>query len=309
MVTTTQTRGITREALMKICDGDIATVRALEALFASVRVTLPDAIDNTTVDVSSLTNRSYLVVTHAPLATPNDRTLAFTTNLSAVDGGAGNSLTLSVGGTLIAIRRFTANGTYTPTTGTKSVLVYAQGAGGQGGGSPAASVTQVANSAGGNSGAQTIGLFASGFAGAALTVGLGGATGGAGAAGQDGGDTTFGALMTAGGGKGGPADTATTANHFSDPSGTAATATGGTVANLTGNQGNAGFSIGIGVGRSGRGGVSQWGTPGSGKSASGAGGAASGFGAGGGGALSLAGGSAAAGGAGAPGFILVYEYS
>lgn len=105
-------------------------------------------------------------------------------------------------GRLIGVKVFTASGTYTPTEGTTSVIVEAQGGGGAGGGTPVTAGGQTAISASGGSGSYGIGRYTTGFAsGVPVTVGVGGTSTVAGAGGN-GGTSSFGALLSAYGGNG-----------------------------------------------------------------------------------------------------------
>lgn len=220
-------------------------------------------------------------------------------------------------GQLITVRSFTANATYTPTTGTRFVVVEVLGGGGGGGSNastPSAGFSAAA--AGGNAGGYAKSLLTSGFSGVSLTIGAGGAGGAAAAGGNDGtngGNTTFGALMTGQGGNGGPKGVAVS----SFP-------TGGTVnlVNATGISGNivngGGAIASFGILYS----AANVSTGGGASSMFGGGGApqtigatsangvnASGYGAGGGGAGSTTGFSSGSGGNGSPGIIIVHEYA
>lgn len=211
-------------------------------------------------------------------------------------------------GQLIGVQRFTANGTYTPTPGTRSIIVEAVGGGGAGGGAVATIAGQYSVGGGGGSGAYSKGRLTSGFAGASVVVGaagaaLSGATGGAG------GTSSFGALITATGGLGG----------LSQGNGAAAVVAyggGGATLGATGNIGNAGgttggygvfvpsgalFPIG-GVGAS-----SFFGGGGFGSSAL-DGGPGLAPGAGGGGSSNIPSSAARPGGLGAAGIVIVWEY-
>lgn len=107
-------------------------------------------------------------------------------------------------GRLLAVRQFTANGTYTPTAGTNSVRVTVVGGGGAGGNSAATGSGQVSVSAGGCGGGIAQSYLTSGFSGASMTIGAGGVAGGT----ADGGTTSFGALLSATGGSAGTNGTA-----------------------------------------------------------------------------------------------------
>jgi hypothetical protein len=106
-------------------------------------------------------------------------------------------------GRLLNIQVFTANGTYTPTTGTKSIVVEVQGAGGGSGGIQSLPAGWYGASGSGGAGAYAKGRFLSGFSGAPVTVGAAGAGGAnTGGAGGNGGTSSFGALVSAPGGGG-----------------------------------------------------------------------------------------------------------
>jgi len=105
-------------------------------------------------------------------------------------------------GRLLNVQIFTASGTYTPTAGTKSVVVEAVGAGGGSGGAPATNASQSGLSAPGSNGAYAKARYLSGFSGVTVTVGAGGSAGGPTTAGGNGGTTSFGALLSCPGGRG-----------------------------------------------------------------------------------------------------------
>ncbi|HHH0935236.1 TPA: hypothetical protein ACPZPX_003847, partial [Yersinia enterocolitica] len=92
---------------------------------------------------------------------------------------------------------FTSSGTYTPTAGTTSVIVEAQGAGGGGGYARATSTGYMSAGAGGGAGGYGKSRLTSGFSGVVITIGSGGSQG------VSGGDTSFGSLIVAAGGGGG----------------------------------------------------------------------------------------------------------
>lgn len=93
------------------------------------------------------------------------------------------------------LKTFTASGTYTRTPGRTAALVFNTAAGGSGGGG---------TGGGGGAGETAISLIAlAGLAPQAVNIGAGGVAPAVSTPGNDGGDTTFGSLMTAKGGKGG----------------------------------------------------------------------------------------------------------
>lgn len=108
-----------------------------------------------------------------------------------------------ISGRLLNIVKMTASGTYTPTAGTKSIIVEAIGGGGASGNLTATGPNQNAVSAAGSNGAYAKARYTSGFSSVSVTVGAGGiVNGGGGGNGGNGGTTTFGSLLTCPGGSG-----------------------------------------------------------------------------------------------------------
>ena len=105
-------------------------------------------------------------------------------------------------GRLIGVQTFNANGTYTPTAGTTSVVVEGVGGGGGSGGMPATPAGSGCISGSGAPGAYAKGRFTSGFSGVAVVIGAAGAAGSPSSNGGNGGTTSFGAVMTIPGGGG-----------------------------------------------------------------------------------------------------------
>lgn len=107
-------------------------------------------------------------------------------------------------GALINVRVFTSSATYTPTTGTNSVIIECVGGGGGGGGTTTTVAAQYSASAGGCTGAYARVRFTTGFSGAVMTIGAAGTAGAASTAvAGTGGTTSFGALISCPGGIGG----------------------------------------------------------------------------------------------------------
>lgn len=107
-------------------------------------------------------------------------------------------------GRLLAVRVITTTQTYTPTTGTKSVLVECVGGGGGGVGVPSVSSGFTSGGSGGGGGSYAKSYYTSGFSGVTVTVGAGGAGGpSTGGRGADGGTTSFGSLISCPGGSSG----------------------------------------------------------------------------------------------------------
>lgn len=208
---------------------------------------------------------------------------------------------------LISVQTFTTSGTYTPSAGTKSVIVECQGGGAAGGGAAATGVSEYSIGAGGGSGAYCKGRYTTGFSGATVTIGIGGVAI-EGYTGGNGGTTSFGALMSAPGGNGG-GTAGPSALPFAITGNVACDiATGGTIVNTKGAPG--GYSIPAATACvAGQGASSLLGMGGGINSVGENGFAASGYGSGGGGATQGPSGSALFGGSGKPGVVIIYEYA
>lgn len=216
------------------------------------------------------------------------------------------------GGRLINTQVFTSTGTYTPSVGTKSVVVEVQGAGGGGGGSIAASSGQSSIGGGGGAGAYAKGRITSAFSGVTVTIGTAGAAGGAGTAGGNGGTSSFGALISCPGGNGANASGTATIPGQQGGGVASSISIGANVINSVGSAGGFGLVVVVNFGYGGIGGASFFGgggMPGGGTGSSGAGVAATNKGAGGGGAFTAASSSAQVGGAGGAGLVTIWEYS
>jgi hypothetical protein len=207
-------------------------------------------------------------------------------------------------GRLLNVRTFTSSGTYTPTAGTKFVVVEVQGGGGGSGGVPATGSSSVAASGAGGSGAYAKAYITSGFSGVSVTVGAGGAAGTSGGGdGGTGGTSSFGSLVVCPGGNGG-LSTGTVAVSFpTSRGGSSETAapTGGNIISSKG-KGGAGSTVVNGtVGNLGTGAASPFsagGTGGDGENGSGAGGW-----------INNVSQPARAGYAGGKGLVVVWEYA
>ena len=191
-------------------------------------------------------------------------------------------------GRLIGVRTITTSGTYTPTPGTKSIIVEVQGAGG--GGSGAYAKSRIANL----DSAYTV------------IIGAGGA-GGVNGNGGNGGGTSFGKI-TAGGGYGG--GSSNSAPPIIQNASGIPTATGGNIINFSGNNPSIGMAFSANVIISGGGASSILGAGGSPHGTAGIGREATGYGAGGGGANAYQNSSAQYNGAsGSSGVVIVWEYA
>lgn len=124
-------------------------------------------------------------------------------------------------GRFLGRQTFSASGTYTPTSGTRTVIVRAIGGGGGGGGVKSATSGQVGIAEGGTSGTYAEWRISNGstLTGGAVVIGAGGSAGAGGAtptSGTNGGDTTVvinGATYTAGKGSLGPSAVSAAANQ------------------------------------------------------------------------------------------------
>lgn len=215
-----------------------------------------------------------------------------------------------VDGRLINVRTFSVSGTYTPTAGTKFVIIDLVGAGGGGGASTAQNATNVAAATGGGGGGFVRTRLTTGFSGASFTVGSGGAGGIIGVSGGNGlpgGASTFGAASAAGGVGG------LTSGGLAPPyvlsSGGQPASSGGNILNAAGSASGDGFAMSTVSAISGRGGISFYGagapsvvgtnTNGNPATVPGTGGS---------GSLTMPNGATRSGGVGAGGLMTVYEF-
>ena len=212
----------------------------------------------------------------------------------------------------VNVQRFTASGTYTPTTGMKFALVEVQGAGGGGAGCVATGASDSAAGGGGCSGAYGRDLLTAAQIGASrvVTIASGGSSN-SGAAGNAAGATSVGTLVVANGGVGGNVSIAASTFVRGPGGGTVVTATGTNASAilLQGNPGGDGIGYGnndAGIG--GNGGQSFYNgyTPVGSLNSSGTTGG--GFGSGGGGAGFGGGGASLTGSSGLPGLVIITEY-
>ncbi|SAL10643.1 hypothetical protein AWB73_00140 [Caballeronia turbans] len=216
-------------------------------------------------------------------------------------------------GRLLNVQVFSASGTYTPTSGTTSIVVTVQAPGGGSGGVAATSTSQSAVSVAGGSGSYAKVRYTSGFSGATVTIGAVGAAGTAGNnSGGAGGTTSFGSLVSCPGGVGGAGSAALTGVFLpgAPSAASACTITGGTTeVSIAGTGGSTGIVISPGFAQTGgTGGNSPLGHGGqSGSNTSGRSG--TGYGSGPSGIPIGQSTAATAGLAGQPGLIIVEEYN
>ncbi|WP_122425171.1 hypothetical protein [Pseudomonas viridiflava] len=215
-------------------------------------------------------------------------------------------------GRVISQQLFTSTATYTPTPGIAFAIVECVGGGGGSAHVLATGASQYATTAGGQAGHYTRSRFtAAQLAGGVLcTIGAAGV--GANAGGitpsSNGGSTTFGALVTAGGGNRSSVGILSSGTYLSAPSGAPTTVFGSFQYSISGQPGSWGiYSSGSGQ-LGGNGGSSMFGGGGIGVGIGAAAQPGSGYGAG-GGASSLGPNSSSIGGAaGSGGLIVITEY-
>jgi len=128
----------------------------------------------------------------------------FTAMGSVPAAGTATTLRDALRGRLIARRVFTGTQVYTPTVGTTSVDVLVVGGGGGGGGSQSTVAATAASGAGGGGAGWARRRITAAFSGVTITVGAAGIGGITTNPGTAGGTSSFGALLSATGGAGGP---------------------------------------------------------------------------------------------------------
>lgn len=253
---------------------------------------------------------TYGDATHVPQFTTDAQGRVTAVTSVAISGGGGGG-----SGELLNIQYLKTGTTYTPTTGTNTIVIDMVGGGGGGGAVPASSSSSSSGS-GGGAGGRLIKRITSVSGTYTYSIGGGGAGGVAGTNnGSTGGNTTFvngATTYTAYGGGGGYGDgTHTSSIGASQPGGSGgAVSTNGDI-NTGGMPGNPGFTFTTTYQSSGTGGSTLYGGGGVGMvTITGAGNNATGYGAGGGGAASsVISTTAKAGGNGTQGIIIVYEYN
>jgi hypothetical protein len=207
----------------------------------------------------------------------------------------------------VNVQKFTSGGTWNKPVGAQRVRIRVQAGGGGGGASNAASAGENSKGGGGGGGGYSESwLDASALAATvAVTVGAGGASS------SNGGNSSFGAHVTANGGSAGGTAFSSSAPGFAAQGGAGGAAGTGDIA-VVGGGGGMGNGSGNLAG-SGPGGSSVLGGGASGRSTGGVGSSFAGtaggvYGGGGGGALSSSTGGAASGGAGAAGIVIVETF-
>jgi len=207
----------------------------------------------------------------------------------------------------VNVQKFTASGTYTPTSGMKFCTIEVLGGGGGGGGVGDTTGSCVGAAGGGAGGYSRLTASAATIgASQTVTIGNAGSAAGNGGNGGAGGQSSVGTLCVANGGAGGIGQT--TGTYFGGLGGALAGAVGDiTATGAPGGNGSAGTVLNnAGVGGSNV--FGGGGRAGAGASGSAAGGAASNYGSGGGGAWGTATTTQRGGGAGSAGFVIITEY-
>jgi hypothetical protein len=232
------------------------------------------------------------------------------TNNNSTPGADTNwrDMDLIEGGKLIGAQIFTANGTYTPTPGTKSIIVEAVGGGGGGGAAQANPGGQQSAGMGGGGASYGKARYTSGFTGLAVTIGAAGAGGTTTASNAgSGGLTSLGGILSVPGGVGGrPGATLPGTVIAQSPLDGSLAPSGANIESVAGSLPVQGLLIGTPL--SGRGGDSRWGIGGIAIYGATAGVAGSGFGSGGSGGASGASVPLRNGGNGTPGKMIIWEY-
>lgn len=214
-------------------------------------------------------------------------------------------------GRLLNVQVFYNSGAYTPTVGTKKVIVEMVGGGGGGAGSRAADSGSTSVGGAGGAGSYAKGQFTQNFSGVQITVGTNGAGGtSSGPYASDGGTSSFGSLITAAGGSAGQPAGPTNSLPFSTVA--AVVSAGANGANIIGTPGqgaSASIVVSAAVVIESPGGSSQFGAGGFITAFNAKGVNGSGYGAGGGPSKVNGGNAAVAGGNGSQGLVIVWEYA
>lgn len=173
-----------------------------------VTLTGSQALTNKTYNGLTLTSTTGTFTLAAGKTVTQNSTLTYSgTDGSSVAFGAGGTV-LYTGGSfvkVVKVQKFTASGTYTPSTGIQYAIIECPGAGGAGGG-VAGAVAKTVAGGGGGAGSYSRAYVTAAQIGASqtVTIGAGGTVGTTGNnAGNAGGDTSVGTLCVGKGGSGG----------------------------------------------------------------------------------------------------------
>lgn len=235
-----------------------------------------------------------------------------------LDKSKHNQLLQALSGRLINVQNFTASGTYTPSVGTKFIIVEVLGGGGGGGSNAAtAGTNQVSVAAGGGGGGYAIAkMIASTYSVIVGAGGIGGAAAPSGTNGTDGGSSSIGGVTAPGGGGGPLGNPLSVLPAAGNISGGSIPPTGNVIASRQGEQGVRPIAYSTTSIVGGGGGDSIYGVGGPGRYTQNspvnvAGYDATGNGSGGGGSAStnLTGATSLKGGNGTSGKVIVWEYA
>ena len=304
--------------------GRTQTVRMILIVNSTAAVTLkidPSVVLATRkyVDDKAIEVRAYadkVMQTHLAEKNPHDQYLQIANALAEIkDAGLVAEVLKNLGlgeahfGALLGCKKITVSGIYNATPGTNMVIVELLGGGAAGGGSEVSATGRQTFGGGGGGGAYVKAMLTAGFNGSFVTIGAGG-LGVTGLAGGNGGDTSFGDNIIAGGGVGG-SPMATSSGPLGGGEGTGGIASGGNIINSIGHSGWSGMAYDVTYAVSGRGGESilfPGGQP-SGTQQMKDGFNASEYGCGGGGANSRSSEIAYKGGSGSQGIAIIWEYA
>ncbi|MFP8442255.1 hypothetical protein ACLH09_05815 [Citrobacter braakii] len=243
-----------------------------------------------------------------------NQSLQISNNLSEISAGGSSAVIASLQslglsnssgyvGRLLGVKTFTTSGTYTPTPGTKSILVQVQGGGGPGGNATSGTGTSATVGSGGGGGGYAESYLTTVPSSAAVVVGAGGVS-------SSGGNSSFDGTIIANGGAVGTSNAVSGGTPFTGHarSGIGGTATGGNLYNSKGGVGSPAI-ITQGIPSGGNGGASQLSGSESGAGASGGSGIAGTLGSGGSGAAQPIGAGGFGGGPGGGGIVVIWEYA
>lgn len=283
---------------------DVITLTGL--LTANINLVLPAWIKKW--DIVNNTTGAFTVT----VKTPSGTGVAVSSGSKIPVIGDGTNINANYpAGSLISRRIFTSNATYSPTVGTRSVVVEVQAGGGGGGGAGYTSSTTVSIGAGGGAGGYAKSYLTSGFSSQAIVVGAGGAGGNITPTnGSTGGTSSFGSIISCNGGVGGVGQSQATAGYTAT-AGTGGSASGGNTQNQSGQPGTHGVSISNSNNWGGSGGSCPLGSGGFGPANNNVSPtASSGYGSGGAGGVSQNSPSTGrVGTAGSPGVVIIWEYA
>jgi hypothetical protein len=289
------------------------------AINEKVRITATSVVHNNGVSIT-LTGSSANTVQYKASSVGSSSTLIVNTGGGAAgsvwtNDGSNNVSWQPPGGQLIAptktLLTTLGSGTYTAPAGAKWLKLYIIGGGGGGGGC-SSTAAQGGGGGGGGGGAQQTHWIANSSAvtyQASYIIGSGGPGGSAGNNAGISGSSTVYAVYNAGGGVGGGGSGTVSGVGVMNVPSAGGSASGGANINNNGYPGTSGFVLlGTSSAIGGIGGLTDFGSPGSGSVNGNAGGSGSGYGYGGNGGTSVNGGAAQSGGAGASGIIIIEEF-